>query len=97
MEAGKKSKKSKLKKSGVRTKFLIESLRNNYYELREENDRLRNMVKENLDEDAAKTILDDCFDVNAAQQKVGNVDELASQMADTGIEEGDEEDDAVGF
>ena len=44
MEAPKKSKSKgdkKIKKSGVRTKFLIESLRNDYYALREENDRLR--------------------------------------------------------
>ena len=82
-----------MKKSGVRTKFLIESLRNNYYELREENDRLRNMVKENLDESAAKAILDECFDLNAPKEKIGNIDELATQMAGTDIQEGDEEDD----
>lgn len=55
MEAPRKSKKkskSKDKKSGVRTKFLIESLRNDYYELRSENDRLRELVNANLDERA---------------------------------------------
>eukprot|EP01083_Nonionella_stella_P048447 129502_1 len=96
MESGKKKKSSKLKKSGVRTKFLIESLRNNYYELREENDRLRGMVKEHLDEDAAKDILDNCFDVSSKQEKIGNIDELASKMAGTGIEEEDE-DGPIGF
>mmetsp|Transcript_5348 Transcript_5348/g.6991 ORF Transcript_5348/g.6991 Transcript_5348/m.6991 type:complete len:100 (+) Transcript_5348:83-382(+) len=94
MESAKKKKSSsKLKKSGVRTKFLIESLRNNYYELREENDRLRNMVKENLDESAAKSILDECFDINAPKEKIGNIDDLASKMAGADIEEGDEEEE----
>lgn len=55
----------KSKKSGVRTKFLIESLRNDYYALREENDRLSHLVTENLTEDASKLILSDCYDPNA--------------------------------
>ncbi len=36
-----------MSKSGVRTKFLIESLRNEYYELRKENEKLRAMVSDN--------------------------------------------------
>ena len=82
----------------MRTKFLIESLRNNYYELREENDRLRGLVKSNLAEDAAAKVLDSCFDMNAPREKVDNIDDLAAQMMGSTIEEGDEDDDgAVGF
>jgi hypothetical protein len=94
MSDDKKAKKDKIKKSGVRTKFLIESLRNDYYALREENDRLRQMVTENLDEDSAKAILADCFDPNAPRAKVDNIDDLAMQ----GTEDDDEgEDSDVGF
>ena len=100
MEEGKKksrsSKSKKVDKSGVRTKFLIESLRNNYYELREENDRLRGLVKSNLAQDDAAKILDSCFDLNAPREKVDNIDDLASKLAGSGIDE-DEDDGAVGF
>ena len=89
----KKAKKDKIKKSGVRTKFLIESLRNDYYALREENDRLRQMVSENLDEDAAKAILSECFDPNAPRAKVDNIDDLAMQTGD----DVDGDDSDVGF
>jgi hypothetical protein len=95
MEAPSKSKKSskdkKMKKSGVRTKFLIESLRNEYYELREENDRLREMVSSNLPGDAAQEILSQCFDINAPKANVSTIDELAGQMAEAGVD--DEDDD----
>ena len=91
MEAPRKSKKkSKSKnqvKSGVRTKFLIESLRNDYYELRSENDRLRELVKANLDERAANAILSECFDANAPRAKVDNIDDLASKMADADVDD----------
>jgi len=90
MEAPRKSKKKSKKssqKSGVRTKFLIESLRNDYYELRSENDRLRELVKANLDEQAANAILADCFDANAPRAKVDNIDELASKMADADVDD----------
>ena len=90
MEAPRKSKKKskdKSKKSGVRTKFLIESLRNDYYELRSENDRLRELVKANLDEAAANAILAECFDANAPRAKVDNIDELASKMADADVDD----------
>ena len=86
----------KMKKSGVRTKFLIESLRNDYYALREENERLRGLVADNLPEDAANSILAECFDVNAPKAKVDNIDALAEQVAGTGIDEDDEDDD-VGY
>jgi hypothetical protein len=100
MEAPKKSRSKggskKMKKSGVRTKFLIESLRNDYYALREENDRLRTLVKGNLPFDAAATVLSQCFDPNAPKANVGNIDDLASKMAGAGMDDDDDE-DAVGF
>lgn len=83
-----------MKKSGVRTKFLIESLRNDYYALREENDRLRGLVKGNLPFDAAATILSQCFDPNAPKATAGNIDDLAAKMAGNSV---DDENDAVGF
>jgi hypothetical protein len=104
MEAPKKSRSSKdrapkkIKKSGVRTKFLIESLRNDYYALREENDRLRGLVKGNLPFDAAATILSQCFDPNAPKASAANIDDLASQMAGAGMDDDDDdEEDAVGY
>ncbi len=85
----------KAKKSGIRTKFLIESLRNDYYSLREENDRLRTLVSSNLPEEAADAILADCFDPsNAPKAKAASIDELASKLNTTGVvDEEDEEDD----
>jgi hypothetical protein len=92
MEAPRKSKKkssSKSKKSGVRTKFLIESLRNDYYELRSENDRLRELVKANLDERAASAILAECFDAQAPRAKVDDIDGLAAKMAGADVDDED--------
>jgi hypothetical protein len=98
MDSAKKSKKSKgekgekkSKKSGVRTKFLIESLRNEYYSLREENDRLRGIVKESLAPDISEQVLAECFDLNVSKGGAANIDELASKMEDTGVD--DDEDD----
>lgn len=85
----------KIKKSGVRTKFLIESLRNDYYSLREENDILRSMVEAHLPPADAQAILATCFDANAPKAKVGSIDSLAEQMANAGVD--DDDDDAVGF
>jgi hypothetical protein len=82
----------KVKKSGVRTKFLIESLRNDYYALREENDRLRGLVQENLPASEADSVLATCFDVNAPRAKVDNIDELAEKISGSGLDD-DEEDD----
>jgi hypothetical protein len=96
MDPPKKSRKGskKLKKSGVRTKFLIESLRNDYYALREENDRLRGLVKDNLSFDAASNVLSTCFDPNAPKATAANIDDLASKMASAGV---DDDEDAVGY
>jgi len=92
------SKEKKLKKSGVRTKFLIESLRNEYYDLREENDRLRQLVSTNLPQQEAQAILSQCFDPNnAPKAKAENLDELADKMAGAGVSEDEDEDDIVGF
>ena len=75
----------KFRKSGVRTKFLIESLRNDYNTLREENDRLRNMVVEHLPDQEAKNILAECFDLSAPRAKIGDMDELAKKVAGSRI------------
>jgi hypothetical protein len=91
----KSDKEKKLKKSGVRTKFLIESLRNDYYALREENDRLRNMVTSNLPGDAADSILAECFDPTMPKAKADNIDELAGKMAGAGMDDDDDDDDEV--
>jgi len=95
----KSSKKDKMKKSGVRTKFLIESLRNDYYELRQENEKLRALVSAELPQAAASQILSECFDVNATvKQSPRDIDTLASQMAGAGVDtEDDDDNDAVGY
>jgi hypothetical protein len=80
MEAPRKSKKKGMSKSGVRTKFLIESLRNEYYELRKENEKLRAMVSDNLPGSVSREILADCFDNKATKAAVNNIDELAGGM-----------------
>jgi cell shape-determining protein MreC len=81
----KSDKDKKVKKSGVRTKFLIESLRNDYYSLREENDRLRSLVSVNLPEEAADAIL--------AKAKATSIDELAGKMTGTSVSGDDMDDD----
>ena len=87
-------KEKKAKKSGIRTKFLIESLRNDYYSLREENDRLRTLVSTNLPEEAADAILADCFDPsNAPKAKASSIDELASKLNTTGVTDNEDDDD----
>lgn len=83
----------KKKKSGVRTKFLIESLRQDYYSLRDENDRLREIVQTNLPRHAADAILADCFDLTSPSARVTSIDELASKMPGMNIAEEDDEDD----
>ena len=84
-----------MKKSGVRTKFLIESLRNDYYALREENEKLRNLVTANLPDYAAQEILSQCYDPNANKADVSNIDDLAGKMAGANVD--DDDDDAVGY
>ena len=86
-------KKKKEKKSGVRTKFLIESLRQDYYSLRDENDRLREIVQNNLPKDAAEAILADCFDLTSPNARVTSISELESKMPAMSLAEGDEEDE----
>ena len=87
-------KEKKVKKSGIRTKFMIESLRNDYYALREENDRLRTLVSSNLPEEAADAILADCFDpANAPRAKAASIDELASKLNTTGVTDNEDDDD----
>ena len=99
MEAPRRSRKSKdkkdkkKKKSGVRTKFLIESLRQDYYALRDENDRLREIVQTSLPKQAAEAILADCFDLTSPSAKVSSIDDLAEKMPGMHIAEEDEEDD----
>ena len=80
-----------MKKSGVRTKFLIESLRNEYYDLKSDNERLRDLVKAHLPADAAKTILDECYDISASREKVGNIDDLAGKMAGANVDDDDDD------
>ena len=90
-KSGRKDKKKK--KSGVRTKFLIESLRQDYYALRDENDRLREIVQTNLPRHAAEAILADCFDLTPPSARVSSIDELAERMPGMHIQEEDEEED----
>ena len=92
-KSSKDKKKAKIQKSGVRTKFLIESLRNDYYALREGNERLRNLVNSNLSEDQAKTVLSECFDMNAPRAKVDNIDELAEKMTGADLDDDDDDDE----
>jgi hypothetical protein len=87
----KKDKDKKKKKSGVRTKFLIESLRQDYYSLRDENDRLREIVQTNLPNDVAEAILADCFDLTSPNSRVSNISDLEAKMPAMSLEEGDEE------
>ena len=97
----KSSKDKKIKKSGVRTKFLIESLRQEYYDLRSENDMLRGIVEEHLPKDIAGPLLAECFDPTSASAKVSSIDDLANKMGKASTKDDDDsdddEDDAVGF
>ncbi|CAJ1965543.1 unnamed protein product [Cylindrotheca closterium] len=86
-------KQKKKKKSGVRTKFMIESLRKDYYALRDENDRLREIVQNNLPKDVADGILADCFDLTSPSAKITSVDDIDAKMQGMGIDEGDEDED----
>jgi hypothetical protein len=82
--------KKKKNKSGVRTKFLIESLRQDYYSLRDENDRLREIVQTNLPKSAAEAILADCFDLTSPSAKVSSIDDLAEKVPGMHISEEDD-------
>jgi hypothetical protein len=93
MEEGGRRKKSgkKPKKSGVRTKFLIESLRRDYYALRDENDRLREIVQTNLPKRAADAILADCFDLTSPAVNVASIDDLTNKVPGMSIAEEDDD------
>ena len=93
-KSSKDKKDKKKKKSGVRTKFLIESLRQDYYALRDENDRLREIVQMNLPPHAANAILADCFDLSTPSARVTSIDELANKMPGMQIQEENSDDDS---
>jgi len=90
----KSTKDKKKKKSGVRTKFLIESLRQDYYSLRDENDRLREIVQMNLPPHAAHAILADCFDLTSPSARVSSIDDLANKMPGMQIQEENSDDES---
>ena len=90
-KSSKSGKEKKIKKSGVRTKFLIESLRQDYYSLRDENDRLREIVQTNLPKDAAEAILADCFDLTSPNARVSSISDLEAKMPAMSLDEGDED------
>jgi hypothetical protein len=79
----------KKSKSGVRTKFLIESLRRDYYNLRDENDRLRGIVQDHLPKRKADAILADCFDLTAPAAT--SIDELTDKMTGMNADDDDYE------
>ena len=93
-KSSKDKKDKKKKKSGVRTKFLIESLRQDYYALRDENDRLREIVQMNLPPHAANAILADCFDLSTPSARVTSIDDLANKMPGMQIQEENSDDDS---
>mmetsp|Transcript_10407 Transcript_10407/g.14697 ORF Transcript_10407/g.14697 Transcript_10407/m.14697 type:complete len:136 (+) Transcript_10407:225-632(+) len=86
----KKKKKAKGQKSGVRTKFILESLRNQFYELKEENERLRQIVYDRLPDQAGEIIAECCF---PREQEGSTEDRLSTMMSNATIEEGDDEED----
>lgn len=72
---------------------MIESLRQDYYSLRDENDRLREIVERELPKSAAEAILADCFDLSAGVGSGGNIDELAAKMPGLKVEDEEDDDD----
>lgn len=86
-------------KSGVRTKYIIESLRREHTELREENERIRTLIDANLAKDVAKQILSECCIDAPKILKKGDkslsaqIDELAEQLPELAAvtDEDDEE------
>lgn len=85
----KKRKDKKQKKSGVRTKFLLESLRQDYYSLQEENEQLREIIRSKLP-GVADVIIAECC---PPRKKVSSIDELGQMMPNMKIDEGDEEEE----
>lgn len=90
MEDHRRKKDKKKSKSGVRTKFLIESLRRDYYNLRDENDRLRGLVQDHLPKRKADAILADCFDLTAPAANVSSIDELTDKMPGMNVDDDDD-------
>jgi hypothetical protein len=91
-DGSKKSKKGggkEMKKSGVRTKFLLESLRQDYYTLQDENSHLRSIIYERLSNIADAIIAECC----PPRKKVSSIDELGDMMPNMTIEEGDEDEE----
>lgn len=78
-----------MKKSGVRTKFLLESLRQDYYTLQDENSQLRSIIYERLSNIADAIIAECC----PPRKKVSSIDELGQMMPNMTIEEGDEDEE----
>jgi hypothetical protein len=83
------SSKGETKKSGVRTKFLLESLRQDYYSLQDENTKLREIIMARLP-NAANAIIAECC---PPRKKVSSIDELGEMMPNMTIEEGDEDEE----
>ena len=63
-----------------RSLLLVESLRNDYYALRKENDRLRGLVTDNLAPEDSAAVLATCFDPNSNRANVSDIDNLAAQV-----------------
>mmetsp|Transcript_19466 Transcript_19466/g.27009 ORF Transcript_19466/g.27009 Transcript_19466/m.27009 type:complete len:147 (-) Transcript_19466:194-634(-) len=81
-------KKAKGKKSGVRTKFILESLRSRFYELKDENEYLRQIVHSRLPDQAGEIFAECCF----PREEEGSTEgRLSVMMSNATIEEGDED------
>eukprot|EP00542_Grammatophora_oceanica_P016562 CAMPEP_0194029576 /NCGR_PEP_ID=MMETSP0009_2-20130614/3263_1 /TAXON_ID=210454 /ORGANISM="Grammatophora oceanica, Strain CCMP 410" /LENGTH=130 /DNA_ID=CAMNT_0038669277 /DNA_START=269 /DNA_END=661 /DNA_ORIENTATION=+ len=86
----KRSSKKKSSESGVRTKFLLESLRQDYYSLQDENAVLREIIESKLP-NVADVIFQECC---PPRKTVSSIDELADMMPKSmTIAEGDEDDE----
>mmetsp|Transcript_2027 Transcript_2027/g.2847 ORF Transcript_2027/g.2847 Transcript_2027/m.2847 type:complete len:139 (+) Transcript_2027:149-565(+) len=83
------SEKKRRHKSGVRTKFMIESLKGEYDELMQENDNLRQLIRDRLPQ-LAEIILNECC---APRKDVKDVDQLSELLPGMTIAEEDEEDE----
>lgn len=88
-----KKEKKTTKKSAVRTKFLMEALRHDYNTLRDENDRLRELVTSNLPPETAEAILANCVDLQKVTLKGSSVDELTRNLPGLSMEDTDDNDD----
>lgn len=84
-----KDKKGKRKSSGVRTKFLIESLRGEMYELQEENTRLRSIISTKLPH-IADEIFAKCCRPRIEIHSVDQLAEVFPEMSVIGDGEGED-------